>query len=70
MLYNEMNIHQKINFKSWRLSSGGKLFKEDYFPRPDSFAGWNSTSGICCEPLIPDLDKNLRQKWERHPRFR
>jgi hypothetical protein len=65
MLYNEMNIHQKINFKSWRLSSGGKLFKEDYFPSPDSFAAWSCVLSECKEPLIPDLWKNLTANWDR-----
>ena len=65
MLYNEMNINQKINFKSWRLSSGGKLFKEDYFPRPDSFSAWSCVLSECKEPLIPDLWKNLTANWDR-----
>ena len=65
MLYNEMNINQKINFKSWRLSSGGNLFKEDYFPSPDSFAAWSCVLSECKEPLIPDLWKNLTANWDR-----
>jgi len=27
--YKNLSIHQRINFKSWRLSEGPKLFKAD-----------------------------------------
>lgn len=67
MLYTEMNINQKINFKSWRLSSGAKLSRSDYFPRADELSSWCGANTIACEPWIPDLEKNLKQRWERHP---
>lgn len=65
MLYTEMNINQKINFKSWRVSKGRKLFRNDYFPRPDELWFWAGQSAVCGEPLIPDLDRNINQKIRR-----
>lgn len=43
MLYKEMNINQKINFKSWR-SSMIKLSKGDYFPKADSYSFWSGVN--------------------------
>jgi len=46
MLYSEMNINQKINFKSWRLGCQ-KLFKHDYFPKEDDFHFWGMVKPYC-----------------------
>lgn len=30
--YRDLTIHQRINFKSWRLGAGPKVYKHDLYP--------------------------------------
>lgn len=52
MLYTEMNINQKINFKSWRLSIEQKLRRRDYFPKEGDFEFWSEQGVLCTEPCF------------------
>lgn len=47
-----MNINQKINFKSWRLGEGPKLYKHDYYPPVDAAEFWASIGRCSREPLL------------------
>lgn len=50
MAYMEMSLNERINFKSWRMGAGVKLFKRDLQCRGDEFEFWKFAKRLAQEP--------------------
>lgn len=64
--YLSLSIHERINFKSWRVGAGQKLFKHDITEFWDSDMMWNAKH-YGEFPLTKDLIKHqnaiMRRKY-------